>query len=265
MQRLHGTRGITVSQMKRLEIAVCDDDFIAGSVIADMVKASVYCDECQTFASGEMLLKTIRDEGMSFDTVLLDIEWNGIECGIKIAREISRVSPRTCIIYVTGYAQKYVQEVFLSEANLRGFLTKPVDPDLLGRNLQRIYKDKEEHESKLFTFVQNRIKHTVCFDEIVYLESEGHRIKIFTNIGKYESYGKLDDVSMHFPNNFIRCHKSYLVNMFYIDKIQSKNHFLILKNEENTHIPISKMSYPIFRKRFYEYRMNSFREEVGRQ
>ena len=66
MQRLHGTRGITVSQMKRLEIAVCDDDFIAGSVIADMVKASAYCDECQTFASGEMLLKTIRDEGMSF-------------------------------------------------------------------------------------------------------------------------------------------------------------------------------------------------------
>lgn len=249
-----------MSQKGLLEIAVCDDDFGVGREIANMAITTRYCDKCPIFTTSENLLKTIKTEDKVFDIILLDIEWNGIERGIGAAREILQASPRTSIIYVTGYTQKYVQEVFLSESNLKGFLTKPVDFRLLERNIQRIYESKERNERNFFSFIQNRTRQVVYFDEIYYLESEGHKIKIFTGSEKYEFYGKLNDVITHFPDNFIRCHKSYLVNMLYIDRMQLRERFFTLKNEEKTNIPISKVSYAMVRKRFYEYKMNYFRE-----
>lgn len=249
-----------MNQKELLQIAVCDDDLQVAKEISDMSAALPYCGKCWIFSESEELLTEVNTGGEVFDAVLLDIEWDGMERGIETAKKLLQISPRTGIIYVTGYTQKYVQEVFLSGANLKGFLTKPVDPVILDRNLRQIYEGKKKVINKFFTFTENRTKQVVYFDEIYYLESRGHRIAIYTVGRKYECYGKLNDMSARFPDNFIQCHKSYLVNMDYIDRIQTKERFFVLKDGTGTHIPISKLCYAVARKRFYEYKMNRFGE-----
>lgn len=72
------------------------------------------------FADEEELFAEL-DEEQSFHVVILDIEWNGEEKGIRTAEKVMRMSPDTQILYLTGYTQKYVQKIFLSLSNLKGF------------------------------------------------------------------------------------------------------------------------------------------------
>ena len=73
--------------------------------------------------------------------------------------------------------------------------------------------------------------------EVYYVKADGPYINIHTN-GSYEVYRMtLKDFANKIHNsNFIRIHKSYLINMRYINEINNK--FLILDNDER--LPISK-------------------------
>ena len=50
-------------------------------------------------------------------------------------------------------------------------------------------------------------------DDVIYVESEGHNLKYVTTEGTYTCTGKLDNEFAKPPAGFIRCHKSFCVNM----------------------------------------------------
>ncbi|MCI8511961.1 MAG: response regulator [Lachnospiraceae bacterium] len=85
-----------------------------------MVNEILGRESCRMFADEEELFAEL-DEEQSFHVVILDIEWNGEEKGIRTAEKVMRMSPDTQILYLTGYTQKYVQKIFLSLSNLKGF------------------------------------------------------------------------------------------------------------------------------------------------
>lgn len=53
-------------------------------------------------------------------------------------------------------------------------------------------------------------------DEICYGESQGRKIKICCVMEDVEFYSKLDDLEQILPDNFLRCHKSFFVNMQHV-------------------------------------------------
>ena len=88
------------------------------------------------------------------------------------------------------------------------------------------------------------------YSSILYLESTGHKVIVCTADGQYELYGKLDELERSFPPQFIRCHKSFLVNMDRTDSI-NKAHQLLL--DDGTALPVSKLRYGRVKERFLEY------------
>lgn len=50
-------------------------------------------------------------------------------------------------------------------------------------------------------------------DDVIYVESEGHNLKYVTAEETYICTGKLDNEFAKPPAGFIRCHKSFCVNM----------------------------------------------------
>ena len=50
---------------------------------------------------------------------------------------------------------------------------------------------------------------------------------------KYTSYEKLDTLETRLiPEQFVRCHKSFIVNLFYVDKKRTAKYNQLLRIEE---------------------------------
>jgi DNA-binding LytR/AlgR family response regulator len=79
----------------------------------------------------------------------------------------------------------------------------------------------------------------IRYKGIVYVESQGRIVTFHHENGETEEIiSKLNHVEDKFPNNFIRCHQSFLVNM---DKIQSvKNNKIVLFSGEDVPVPSDK-------------------------
>lgn len=239
--------------MRKHIIAVCDDDPAVCSQVKEFIEKNFQGGGkrlCLTFESCEALLCE-AEEGTDFSVVILDIEWNGKERGIAAAARLRELSPQTRVIYLTGYTEKYVQQVFLFPSNLSGFLMKPVNPELLERNLKKALKGGAPGH---FTFLLSGNRYSLNMDEIRFLESSGHRVRIFTGKETYEMWGKLDELEAQFPSFFVRCHKSYLVNLNWMRKLDVQHRFLL---EDGREIPVSKSRYQEVRQAYFQNGRNA--------
>jgi DNA-binding LytR/AlgR family response regulator len=71
-----------------------------------------------------------------------------------------------------------------------------------------------------FPFVEGSMK--LYVDEIIYVETDGHKNLFHIGSKTYSIYKKLDELTIQLQDyGFVRIHKSYLVNMRYILKISS--------------------------------------------
>ena len=66
---------------------------------------------------------------------------------------------------------------------------------------------------------------------------------------KWTVYMKMDELEKLLPENFLRCHKSYMVNMNQIASFAAEGIIL----ESGRKIPVSRAKYQEARKRFWEY------------
>lgn len=100
----------------------------------------------------------------------------------------------------------------------------------------------------LFFCYKNGIE-AILKKDILYLESEAHKIWIHAVQGDRIVYDKLDSYEQKMGNSFLRVHKSYLVNMDWIYSISSKA--ILLKN--GMEIPVSRSKYQQVKERYFRY------------
>ena len=88
-------------------------------------------------------------------------------------------------------------------------------------------KIEEKHESMLaeleterkktiidYIVLKNKTK--IILDELYYIRSDDHYLELITNSKKETIRGSLKQFEDQLPSNFLRCHKSYIVNANYI-------------------------------------------------
>ena len=148
---------------------------------------------------GSFLLSV--EDGAQYDAVLLDINWDQSQNGMDVAEQLLVLSPHTQIIYVTGYSDWFAQQIFLQKSNLSGFLTKPIDPVLLQANLEKAAKANES-APPIVTILSQGKPISLMANEILYLESRGHTVHIYTTDEVIPVYQRLDDIAQLLPNSF---------------------------------------------------------------
>lgn len=188
----------------------------------------------QTFSAPEELI-ICSEKGMEFDAVFLDLALAEQKTGIQVAEVLYRISPETRVIYVTGFTDRFVQHIFLHKANVYGFLTKPVNPELLFANLQKLEQDSSI-PLDVFSFRTQSGIQSVARRDILYLESKSHLLIIHTTENEYTIYEKLSAVLEKLSCDFVQCHKSFAVNLRQIQRISAKE--VRLKN--GTVLPVSR-------------------------
>lgn len=80
-------------------------------------------------------------------------------------------------------------------------------------------------------------KTKIYLNDLMYIKSEDHYLNVFGTDGKSHLVrGKLSQIILELPPNFVKCHRSYIVNTNYIQSVSQGS--LTLKNKEE--IPVSR-------------------------
>ena len=119
---------MATQQMKwTINIAICDDDRIETGIVEEMLRM-VASEQgikinCDVFFDGASLLEAIRDQGMCFELVYMDIMMKDMD-GIHTAQVLREMSIPALIVYISAY-EDYLIELFCTEPFR--FLKKPLN------------------------------------------------------------------------------------------------------------------------------------------
>lgn len=193
-------------------VGICDDAESVCASLEEMVlrfsRDNEVHIETEIWHTGEKLYDHLKDGG-EIDILFLDIElyeMSGIEVGGFIRSSLE--DRRMQIVYISGKAS-HALELFQTQP--MDFLIKPVTQEQIDRCLRLALK-LIVRNNKRFTYRNGKEYFYVSYGEILYFASEGRKVKIITDHGEREFYGKLKEVLKELPEQFLVIHKSFAVN-----------------------------------------------------
>lgn len=173
------------------------------------------------FLSGEALLEHYNTQHIDFDLIFMDITLGGID-GLDASRKLRARGYENEIVFTTNHQDfKYAQESLRVRA--LNYYAKPISLQDISVCMENLL------HSKAFTYFYNSKRYSVLYKEILFFESKRnyihlHLINPDSNLPMYKS--NMDSLCQKLPNFFVRCHRSFIVNMHHLLKIEDKKLFL---------------------------------------
>ena len=154
-------------------------------------------------------------------------ESNGIEC----ARILTELDPKVMIIFATAHAE-YMSEAF--ELYAFDYLVKPFVVERVDRTLERIasleanrrceeeekvYRPGSRHDKLLVKGKESMS--FVDIPDIILIQRENNTTVIYTEKESYVTSASMADIERRLdPEQFLRSHKSYIINLAKISRIE---------------------------------------------
>ncbi len=231
-----------------INIAICDDSsYIRKKNLDIITKYSIQKDlDCniEQFESGEELLERIDD----FELVFLDYQFEdkGAD-GMVIAREIRKRNAEVTIVFLSSYTN-VVFETF--EVRTFRFIDKPLTDEKLNSVMDAFLESiKKDNSICIKSYGEKRY---IKVSQISFVEGDGKYCKIHL-INKKEPIDCVETLSAVEEkidsNDFFRCHKSFLINLKYVDSFTHSD--LVMQDEAL--IAISRQKYKQFSEVYAEY------------
>lgn len=229
-------------------IGLCDDDVIDRNFIKfcldkySTVNNMEY--ELYEYENGEDLIADLPNH--QFDVFLLDIYMHNMS-GIEVAEAIRERDKEVLIVFITS-SKDYAMEGYRVHAV--DYLLKPISYERICETMEWILHNRKV-DSKVIEILSNRVRMKIKVATIMYAEVFNTVCVLHTTQDEYRTYITLDELcSLLEDDRFVRCHRSFLVNMDYVDKIEEHN--FILKNL--TMVPIGRKNCTEVKRTYYSYR-----------
>lgn len=131
-------------------------------------------------------------------------------------------------------------EDIIPSARPSGYVIKPAEKRQLELLIRGILVDYTQIEKAkdVFSFKNKAREYTLPCDQILFFESRNKKIVVRTLVQEFEFYSSLDSIEKELPNNFLRIHKSFLVNAEKIYRIDYGN--MMVEFEDETYVLVSR-------------------------
>ncbi|MDD3277261.1 MAG: LytTR family DNA-binding domain-containing protein [Lachnospiraceae bacterium] len=235
----------------KIRAAVCEKDVKRREYVVANIRELPLDIECKEYNNIYDLKEVFHDHANAYDIIFVAATFNQHGDGLDLAKYIREVSLEVAIV-VLADNRDYYREAF--DVFAMAYLLKPLKYRELDRCLT-FYTKNSKVERRASWMVKGKGGHWVrvfCRD-ILYIESNNREIVVHLSNGtEIASYAKLGTVEEQLPEeNFIRCHQSYIINIFYANEMTPSAFHL-----DEMDIPISRKFQPVVKEKYYQYMFN---------
>ena len=206
-----------------MKIMVVEDEEQIRIILGKMIEKNEGCSvvaSCGNFATAISDFIRLRPE-----VVFMDIDLGG-ESGLECAKAMTEVDPKVKIVFATAHSE-YMANAF--EIYAFDYLVKPFDMARIGKTLDRIksmtvVREAEEKTDasleKLIIRGKEEIN-LVDLKDIIMIERTDGMTRIVTRDETFLTSQSLSALEERLdPEQFIRCHKSYIIRTDAVRKLE---------------------------------------------
>jgi two-component system LytT family response regulator len=203
---------------KALKCIVVDDDPMTRKIIESLIDRTERLEKVGTFDSAIQASNFLQTDHV--DLIFLDVEMPEMT-GLEFVRSLQR---RPSIVLV-GSQEKYAVPAF--DLEVTDYLLKPLDYPRFLKAVNRV-KDLEAPvemgkepitNEKLFVKVDNYLV-GINLQDVIMVEAMADYVRILVGDKRYTVYSSMKGLSAKLPEQlFMRVHRSYIVNLNKIDRI----------------------------------------------
>jgi two-component system, LytTR family, response regulator len=238
----------------KIRTLLIDDEALARSLVLNFMKDNQDFEIIGEASNGFEAIKMINE--LKPELIFLDIQMPKLT-GLEM---LELIPDPPFVVFSTAYDQ-YALEAF--EKNAIDYLLKPFSKDRFLKALQKVKEKieaKVDHKSEIQNLIATAIPsdksndrivikdgskiELIAYTDIYYLETYGDYVWIHTEKAKFLKQKTMKEFENLLPSNFLRVHRSFLVNVSHIQKLElyEKNSYqLLLKN--GARVGVSKSGY----------------------
>lgn len=248
------------------QLVIMDDVEEAALAARAAVEASPFSEQFVVAqVDGADGLAKILVEGRSVDVLIADIRLGvspateiagslgravGDDClaanGIHVVRELLGHESATQVIYLTGYIE-YCTKVY--ETDHAYFLTKPICQEDFDKALARAVERLERAAVEALSVKSGHAVSMVPFRDIAFIESRLRKLEIHVGDAVHTTYGTISEIAGSLPAEFVRTHKSFVVNLHHVIRWEPDG--FVLRSGER--VPASKRCKQKAREAFFAH------------
>jgi DNA-binding LytR/AlgR family response regulator len=198
-----------------MKCLVVDDDPLTCDLVESYLQQTGGVDYCLKVNDGSTALHLLAAE--SFDVVFLDLQLPGVD-GVSLLKALSKKTPVVIISADKGFgAESYQFDVI-------DYLVKPLEFSRFAKAILKLKNRSSEpppsSEDALF-LKDNTTIHRIELSRLLFIESQGNYASfVFEDSKSVLSLITLSKLLSLLPDHFVRIHRSYIVNLRSIRRIE---------------------------------------------
>ena len=210
-----------------INIAICDNDLNDIKKLEYILKIISAKNNIniniEKFNHGKELMRVYKNDVAKYNVIFLEVDLDDIN-GIDVAKHIIKRDKFVKFI-ILSRTKKYVFEGY--EILAINYLLKPGMRDSIEKELFRALKIDDNKEN-FYEISKKGIKKLIEINSIYYFEVNHRKINIFMGDWQVDYYEKLENIEKKLSERgFVRCHRSYIVNLSKINEI-IKNELILI-------------------------------------
>lgn len=225
-------------------VIIADDNEAMRSILRRIIERNDKLTLAAEASDGEQLLEAVEKNRP--DIVFLDVEMpkmTGVEC----ARCIQDINPAIIIVFATAH-DDYMSDAF--ELYAFDYLLKPFKLERVEQTLEKIVQRLDERgQSGMRSVVEKpmvaqgrmMLRHkegvsVIDFQDLLLIQRENRSTVLYLcENRRYETNLTLTELEERLPKDvFFRCHKSYIINLNYIQDIMPYGRWTYIVRLEGT-------------------------------
>jgi DNA-binding LytR/AlgR family response regulator len=229
------------------KIVACDDNPAITEYLSGVIEENYYSEVNfiafhTKFDLIDYICETVKG---NVDILMIDINL-GEDNGIEAAELIKQRYPHIKVIFITGYII-YAKDIF--EAEPCFFLVKPIEDARLVQAVDKAIALIQEERQRCISVVTRGEIRNLQLSQIRFIENQNRTLIIREKNLDFEVHMKLNKFEEQLPDNFFRCHQSYVVNLDHVRELTIDGALLY----SGERVPVSRSKYADMKKAFLKY------------
>lgn len=194
-----------------LNFVICDDNLNILSKLKTMLENIFVKNSFEAkvaFTSDNIDDTLTYIDSNKVDVLMLDINLKAGKSGLELAEAVRKKNKDVYLIFTTGHLE-YAMVAY--KFKTFDYLAKPITYDRLEDTVERLFEDINGLPKK---YIKIDNKNTIIDEsQVHFIKRDGMKLIFHTSSRDYDTYSSFAKLEDKLPENFVRCHKSFVVNL----------------------------------------------------